>query len=82
VNEIAPGNLHDVTIGKHEQHVVQIRSCRRHAPSMAGDRDTPLVPEHLRTRAFDWGPIRGGQYGQRSCELIGPHPSVPCRMLV
>jgi len=37
---------------------------------MAGDRDTPLVPKRLRTRAFDWDPIRGGHYGQRSCE---PH---------
>jgi hypothetical protein len=31
------------------------------------------VPAHCRMRAFDWDLIRGGHYGQRSCEprLIG-----------
>jgi hypothetical protein len=32
------------------------------------DRDNPLVPLHHRMRAFDRDPIRGGHYGQRSCE--------------
>ncbi len=34
----------------------------------AGDQDNPLGPEHCRMRAFDRDLIRGGHYGQRSCE--------------
>jgi hypothetical protein len=33
-----------------------------------GDQDNPLVPLHCRMRAFDRDLIRGGHYGQRSCE--------------
>src|SRR5215470_6864457 len=36
----------------------------------SGDQDNPLVPLHHRMRAFDRDLIRGGHYGQRSCE---PH---------
>jgi hypothetical protein len=36
-----------------------------------GGQDNPLVPLHSRMRAFDRDLIRGGHYGQRSCE---PHP--------
>src|SRR6516225_9154152 len=34
----------------------------------SGDQDNPLVPLHLRMRPFDRDLIRGGHYGQRSCE--------------
>jgi hypothetical protein len=33
-----------------------------------GDQDNPLVPLHCRMRAFDRDLIRGGHYGQRSCQ--------------
>src|SRR5215207_6967720 len=36
----------------------------------SGDQDNPLGPQHCRMRAFDRDLIRGGHYGQRSCE---PH---------
>ena len=32
------------------------------------DQDNALVPLHLRMGPFDWDLIRGGHYGQRSCE--------------
>src|SRR4029077_13259517 len=35
-----------------------------------GDQDNPLVPLHCRMRPFDRDLIRGGHYGQWSCE---PH---------
>jgi hypothetical protein len=34
----------------------------------SGDQDNPHVPQHCRMRAFDRDLIRGGHYGQRSCE--------------
>src|SRR5262250_341624 len=34
----------------------------------SGDQDNPLVPLHLKMRPFDRDLIRGGHYGQRSCE--------------
>src|SRR6516225_6184836 len=37
----------------------------------SGDQDNPLVPAHCRMRVSDRDLIRGGHYGQRSCE---PHP--------
>jgi predicted nucleic acid-binding protein len=43
-----------------EQHVMQSRSIRRSGQ--------PIVPVHRRMRAFDRDLIRGGHYGQRSCE--------------
>jgi len=55
---------HDVKVGKGEQHVMQSRSI--------GDQDNPLVPLHCRMRVYDRDLIRGGYYGQRSCE---PHPA-------
>src|SRR5450755_2949936 len=44
---------------------MQSRSIRR-----SGDQDNPHVPAHCRMRLFDRDLIRGGHYGQRSCE---PH---------
>ena len=55
---------HDVKVGKGKQHVMQSRSI--------GDQDNPLVPLHCRMRVYDRDLIRGGYYGQRSCE---PHPA-------
>jgi hypothetical protein len=34
----------------------------------SGDQDNPPGPQHHRMRAFDRDLIRGGHYGQRSCE--------------
>jgi hypothetical protein len=33
--------------------------------SLAGKRDNPLVPGHLKMRAFGRDPLRGGHHGQR-----------------
>ena len=41
------------------------RQCRA---GRSGDQDNPHVPVHRRMRAFDRDLIRGGHYGQRSCE--------------
>ena len=45
------------------------QSCLTRA-GRSGDQDNPHGPEHCRMRAFDRDLIRGGHYGQRSCE---PH---------
>jgi|NGEPerStandDraft_6_1074524.scaffolds.fasta_scaffold39584_1 hypothetical protein len=34
----------------------------------SGDQDNPLSPTHCRMRVIDRDLIRGGHYGQRSCE--------------
>lgn len=51
--------VHGVDAG---EHVMQCRSIRR------SGQPTRLGPWHLRMRAFDRDLIRGGHYGQRSCE--------------
>jgi hypothetical protein len=45
----------------------------------SGDQDNPLVPSHCRMRVFDRDLIRGGHYGQRSCEphLQAEHMAAP-----
>src|SRR5262249_36866201 len=44
------------------------RTARNAEPGRSGDQDTPHVPVHGRMRANDRDLIRGGHYGQRSCE--------------
>src|SRR5258705_6854266 len=45
----------------------------------SGDQDNPLVPAHCRMRVYDRDLIRGGHYGQRSCEphLQAEHMAAP-----
>src|ERR1700685_4323435 len=45
----------------------------------SGDQDNPLGSKHCQMRAFDWDLIRGGHYGQRSCEphLKAEHMAAP-----
>jgi hypothetical protein len=62
VDEITPTIGRDVKVGEGKQHVMQSRR--------SGDQDNPLVPSHHRMRVVDRDLIRGGHYGQRSCE---PH---------
>ena len=62
MNEIAPASRRDVKVGKDKQHVMQIRSIRRSGQ--------PISASASRMRVFDRDLIRGGHYGQRSCE---PH---------
>src|SRR5262245_28200124 len=54
--------------------VRDVKDCRskstKFRSSLSGDQDNPHVPLHSRMRAFDRDLIRGGHYGQRSCE---PH---------
>src|SRR5215470_13464994 len=62
MKEIASSIRRDVNGWEGKQHVMRSRSIRRS--------DNPHGPEHCRMRAFDRDLIRGGHYGQRSCE---PH---------
>jgi hypothetical protein len=62
VNEIAPGIPRDMKVGG--------RTARNAEPVDSGDHDNPLVPLHCRMRGIDRDLIRGGHYGQPSCE---PH---------
>ena len=62
VNEIAPGIRCDVKAGR-----ANSTYCRA---GRSGDQDNPFGPEHCQMRAIDRDLIRGGHYGQRSCE---PH---------
>jgi len=56
VNRIAPVTRRDVKVGRANN-----TECRA---GRFGDRDNPDVPVHHRMR----DPIRGGHYGERSCE--------------
>ena len=71
VNEIALDTRRDVKVGG--------RTARNAAPVDPAIRTTHNVPSHHRMRAFDRDLIRGGHYGQRSCEphLKAEHMAAP-----
>jgi hypothetical protein len=66
--------LHDIASERCGDHGVVMQS-------RSGDQDNPLVPAHYRMRVFDRDLIRGGHYGQRSCEphLQAEHMAAPTK---